>query len=166
MVEDIWDELEDKFGVNAIRITPYPHFSWQIGEEYDVLSLKQSLEEIALNQPAFTVQTTGLGLFSGEKPVLFIAVVKSPELMAFHRRIWDALLPITNGAHPYYSPQNWVPHISIVYEDLTAENIGGILKLLSFRPYYWEFQVENLSFIYEPAGVCGTLQVNIPLRRN
>lgn len=165
-VEALWDELEAKHGMKGIRITPFPHFSWQIGEAYDFSALKTCLESIAASQPPFKVRTTGLGQFTGEHPVLFIPVVKSPELVNFHQRVWQALLPITTGASPYYSPENWIPHISIGYEDLNTQNIGAVMQELAFRTFNWEFEVDNLSFIYEPSGFTGTLQVTIPLQRS
>lgn len=164
MVEAIWDELQEKHGLTGIRITPYPHFSWQIGEEYDIQKLQSALMDIAQHQAPFSVKTTGLGFFTGERPVMFIPVVKSPQLQAFHSQVWQALLPVTKGASPYYSPENWAPHISLAYEDLTPGNIGKVAKAFAFRSYNWEFLVDNLSFIYEPSGVTGTLQVTISLK--
>lgn len=163
-VEALWDELEENFGLRGIRVTPFPHFSWQIGEEYDTAALQEALTRLSASQPPLQVSTTGLGLFTGERPVLFIPVVKSPQLAAFHQALWEALEPITIGASPYYSPQNWMPHISLVYDDLTAENMGVVLKSLACRTFNWEFTADNLSFIYEPSGVTGTIQVNIMLK--
>lgn len=164
LVEAIWDELEARHGLTGIRITPYPHFSWQIGEGYDVPALQSALEQIAARQAPFNVNTTGLGFFTGERPVMFIPVVKSPQLLAFHQQVWDTLLPITKGASLYYSPQNWMPHISLAYEDLTPKNIGKVMKSMAFQTFNWQIEVNNLSFIYEPEGVKGTLQVTIPFR--
>lgn len=165
MVETLWNELEERHGLRGIRVTPYPHFSWQIGETYDVPALKTALERLAAQTQPFTVHTTGLGIFTGERPVLFIPVVKSPELQRFHQQVWDALLPLTQGVSLYYSPKQWSPHISLAYEDLTPKNIGKAMKDMAFRSFNWEFLVDNLSFIYEPAGSIGSLQVTIPFAK-
>ena len=34
-VESIWRELERDFGLTGIRVTPFPHFSWEGVEDYD-----------------------------------------------------------------------------------------------------------------------------------
>jgi len=99
-VERIWDSLEDHFGLNYVRITPIPHFTWQLGEGYqeeDVISL---LHELSLKQEPFEVCTQGLNHFKGESPILFIEVSKSPSLLGLHALIWDQLLPLTFEPSP------------------------------------------------------------------
>ena len=161
-VESAWKTLEDEVGLHGIRVTPYPHFSWQIAEDYDLEQLHSSLEQIAAKTKPFRVYTTGLGLFTGPRPVIFIAVVKTPELMRFHSRVWESALDTSKAASLYYSPEQWMPHISLAYEDVTPENIGVAMKKLAFQPYTWEMQVDNFAFIYEPKGVIGRLRFKIP----
>ena len=33
-VAQIWNMLEEQFGLTYIKITPIPHFTWQLGEGY------------------------------------------------------------------------------------------------------------------------------------
>lgn len=161
-VESIWQSLENELGLRGIRVTPYPHFSWQIAEDYDLDRLQPILEQIASHTKPFPAYTTGIGLFTGVRPVIFISLVKTPELMRFHSLVWERVLGTSTAASPYYSPENWVPHISLAYEDVTRENIGEVMKKLAFRSYSWEMQVDNLAFICEPQGVIGQLRFKIP----
>ena len=46
LVEEIWQELEIECGLKGIYITPMPHFSWQIAEDYDWDALEIALQEI------------------------------------------------------------------------------------------------------------------------
>jgi 2'-5' RNA ligase len=161
-VESTWQTLESEMGLRGIRVTPYPHFSWQIAEDYDLDRLQPILEEIASQTKPFPAHTTGIGLFTGPRPVIFIAVVKTPELMQFHSLVWERILGTSTAASPYYSPEIWVPHISLAYEDVTSENVGEVMKKLAFQSYTWEMQVDNFAFIYEPQGVIGRLRFKIP----
>jgi 2'-5' RNA ligase len=161
-VEQLWQSLENDIGLKGIRVTPYPHFSWQIAEDYDLERLKPLLEQIASQTQPFPAHTSGIGVFSGERPVIYIALVKTPELMRFHSVVWDYTLGASNAASPYYSPENWVPHISLAYGDVTIENIGAAIKKLAFQSYAWEMQVDNFAFIYEPQGATGKIRFKIP----
>jgi len=156
-VESLWDELESQFGLKGIRVTPFPHFSWQIGEEYDLPALKLVLSTVAKQTKPFPVTATGVGIFSGPNPVIFIPVIKSPQLVRFHQQVWKALMNTGQGFSDYYSPQNWVPHISLAYMDVNQQNISGVTQHLAFQSLYWEFEVNNFTYIYEPDGMVGKI---------
>jgi 2'-5' RNA ligase len=157
-VEDLWNELEDTFGLRGIRVTPYPHFSWQIAGEYDFAALEAAIGRITAETPPFNVRTAGLSLFTGPRPVLYIPVVKDEPLLKLHARIWEAALAASQDASPYYSPPAWMPHISLAYEDLTPENIGAVMEALAFRSFAWEMTIDNIALIYEPDGETGALK--------
>lgn len=163
-VEGIWQDLEDDFGLAGIRVTPYPHFSWQIAETYDVEALARIAQTIAAESRPFLVRTSGLGLFSGPRPVIYIPVVKTAELLAFHAQVWERCQSAAQGLSPFYSPDQWMPHISLAYTDVTESNIGPVLRWLAFVPFQWEFTVDNLAFIEEPAGEVGRLAFQVPFQ--
>jgi len=156
-VEGLWKELEEE-GLHGVWVTPYPHFSWQVAETYAEEDLAQTLRELARQTAPFDVHTAGLGLFGGEQPVLYIAVVKSPELMAFHQRLWTALAPLSQGLIPYYAPPNWMPHITLACTDLGRQNIGAVMRRLLGRDYHWQFTVDQMVCVYEPQGTVGVLR--------
>ena len=163
-VESIWRKLENEFGLQGIQVTPYPHFSWLIGEDFPNDQLLTTMQEIAHNAASLTVNTTGLAIFPGEKPVLFIPVVKTEKMFKLHEHIWDRFQEFGKGISPLNSPDNWVPHISIGYQDITQHNIGEILKTFAFQEFNWEMKINNLSFIYETEGSIGKLQHQMKFR--
>ncbi|MEJ2706444.1 MAG: 2'-5' RNA ligase family protein [Anaerolineales bacterium] len=159
-VQQIWDELEQECGLEGIRVTPYPHFSWQIAADYDMHKLRQVMENIAANTTPFNVFTTGLGIFTGSKPVIFVPLVKSTQLMNFHDLVWESVKSLGRDISPYYDPSSWIPHISLAYEDVDESNISAVINKLVFETYNWEISVDNISLIYEPEGEIGKLKYN------
>jgi 2'-5' RNA ligase len=162
-VEKIWGELEEEFGLTGIKVTPYPHFSWNIAEEFDIESLKSTLLAITENLHPVEIRTTGIGLFTGSNPVIFIPVVKDAELVRLHTTIWKQIQPISKGLSPYYSPNAWMPHISLAYEDVDSSNLPRVVDKLAFGSYNWEMTIDNISFIYEPDGQIGSLMFQLDL---
>ena len=156
-VETLWGELEQRFDIRGIYVTPYPHFSWQIGTHYPQDVLQQAVKGMALQTQSFQIRTTGIGIFTGETPVIFIQVVKDTILQKTHQSLWEHLEGVGENISPYYHPSRWMPHISLAYGDVTGENIGEILKWLAFQDFNWEMNVDNVSFIYEPDGMIGEL---------
>jgi len=121
LVEEIWRELENDCGLTGILVTPFPHFSWQIAEDYDWDPLQQIVVEITAETQPFTVWAAGLGLFTSANPVIYLPVVRTKALSELHEKIWTRLKPISTKASPFYAPENWMPHISLAYADLTPE---------------------------------------------
>jgi hypothetical protein len=85
-----------------------------------------------------------LGIFTGEHPVLYLPMVKSVEMIALHREIWDQVQPYSKESQLYYSPPLWVPHISLAVKDLTEANLGCAVKEISFDSIELFIQVNNL----------------------
>ena len=157
-VTDLWDELEEKHGLTGIKVTPYPHFSWQIAEDYDLEKLQKIVQETTSESAPLKVHTGGIGIFTGPNPVIFISVVKSQALMKLHARIWERAGKAGRNISSLYSPNTWMPHISLAYEDVNQSNIAAVMNELFFRSFSWEMSIDNIAFIYEPTGTIGELK--------
>lgn len=162
-VLEIWSDLETKFGLTGIKVTPFPHFSWQVAEDYEWDILKEKMEELCESIPTFLVKTSNLGLFSGKSLIVFIAVVKDLNLINIHENIFNSVESVAKSIVPYYHPDVWVPHISLAYSDVTEDNIGDIMKYLASRDFNWEIKIDNLSLIYERTGSLGQLKYEFKL---
>jgi 2'-5' RNA ligase len=143
-VETLWRVLDEICGLKGVQITPVPHFSWQIVEGYNQDALLVVLADIAKKTKPFTAHTTGLGIFSGEMPVIYIPVVKDAVLLRFHEMLWEQTREMATGISPYYTPENWIPHITLAHGDVDHQNIHCALEKLAFRTYNWEFVVDHL----------------------
>lgn len=164
-VEDIWNELETEHGLTGIKVTPYPHFSWQIAEDYDLDDLKNILHELTENTAPFEIHTSGIGIFTGHKPVIYIPVVKSVPLMKLHARIWQMTKDTGRHISNLYSPETWMPHISLAYEDVDEANIAAVMENLFFRSFSWAMTIDNIAFIYEPNGEIGQLKFQFEFKQ-
>ena len=162
----LWRELEDEISLHGIRVTPHPHFSWQIAREYQLEELEGIIRRLAGSIAPFTVRTTGIGLFSGPRPVIYISVVKDKTLLNLHEQIWGTTQPAGQGVSLHYSPQSWMPHISLAYEDLDADNLPRAVNKLAFRSFNWEMTIDNIALVYEPEGQTGGLHFRYELTGN
>jgi len=161
-VETIWDRLEQRCGLTGIRVTPYPHFSWQIAEGYDFDRLEAAIQRVATRTEPFAVKTAGLGIFSGETPVVYLPVARNSRMAQLHDEIWQVANGIGTGVSEYYNDDNWAPHISLAYGDVDRQTLPEILDELAFESFGWEFEVDNISLIVEPEGQVGQLRWRIP----
>lgn len=149
LVEALWAELEREFSVRGVYVTPYPHFSYQVASLYDVERLEPILRGIAAQSIPFQIGASGLGIFTGPHPVLYIPVVRNSQLNQFHQQVCSAISETASGVQSYYYPDYWMAHITIGFADITCDNIGPIIQFLSERDFNWDITVNNLAFIYD-----------------
>ena len=151
-VESIWRELKQRFGVGRPEATSVPHFSYHVAPTYDIEQLKVVLVETAVTTPPFTVQATGIGIFPGELPVLYIPVARTPALQALHTALWPKLEAVSQDSLDYYAPNNWFPHITLGHNDITPAQLGPIVTWLNRQALAWDIQVTNLTLLHDPGG--------------
>lgn len=156
-IRSLWRLLEGECGLRGIRMTPIPHFSWHVAEEYSSVELRAALEQVCAGQKFFRVKTAGLGIFGGGEPVIYIALVKNEAMRRLHRKIWRFARRIATSPSPYYDPDSWIPHITLAHSDVNADNIGCALKQLAFRSLDFEFEVNNLAIVYQHEERVGRL---------
>ena len=150
-VKEIWSELEARFGLRGVQEFPYPHVSFQISEGYSLETIKTRMRDTVSRFKPIQVQTAGLGLFVKPSPVLYIPVVRATSLDRIHRLLWKAFPPL-NGDGGHYSPNQWMPHITLAVGDLKAEMLPQVTQLLAERDFHWKITLDNLAFASQSAA--------------
>ena len=163
-VRSIHASLESACGLKGIRLFPYPHFSWVGAEDCALEKLEAVVEKLAATIPPLTVTTTGLGLFTGKEPVIYISILKTLELIQVHQKIWNATRSDVEHLHPYYAPDQWAPHITLALQDVTENNLGCAMQQLSFQSFEMVIQVNNLAVVYQEEGKVGEFGKEYPLK--
>ena len=162
LLKDLWRDLEADCGLAGVNLTPLPHFSWQTASQYDFDRLQPLLKNISREAQPFFVRTTGLGVFSGELPVVYIPVVKDPAIVGFQARLWKQVIPTAIGISSHYEPEIWVPHITLAYGDVNRFKLGCAMEKLAFQPFNWEVQVDHLALVFQYSGQVGEIDSIYP----
>jgi 2'-5' RNA ligase len=146
-VRNLWTELEGDFGVTPQYVHPFTHFSFHVADDYDVDELRPALEHLLKEHGPFTVSTGGLGIFTGQRPVLFVPVVRNPELDALHSAIWSRCTAEFGVSLPYYAPDSWIPHITLAQGPSAADHFPDVVRAMTRREFAWRLIVDNLAVI-------------------
>lgn len=147
--QDLWEQLEETFGLSPVHSTVPPHFTWQAAQSYDFERLDGLLAQISSEWKPFPLTTAGIGMFTGRRPLLYIHIVKTARLLQFHNRLWQAAQAAGETFNPQFLPENWLPYIGLTAGGLNETNITEVLKFLSFRPFTWEMSIDNLTVLYQ-----------------
>lgn len=150
-INDLIKSLETEFGLNDVQATPEPHLTYQIVEPADLAVLKAALRAITVTTRPFLAHATGLGMFPGDNPVIYIPVLRSDALNALHHRVLDVAGPLCSRTDKFSGPELWLPHVSLALHDTTPEVLGPVLRFLNTQTYNMELEINNLTLL-RPEG--------------
>lgn len=151
----IWQKLNTKCNLVTANEVSFIHLSWQGAVAYQNEPAKSSIQQISAQTHPFTIKVSGVGIFTGADPVLYLNVVKNRELMDLHELLWDKLSPFGEEMNSYYGPKDWVPHITLLYGTLLPEDLTCAVTELMYEPLDLELAIDNLALIFMRDGTVG-----------
>jgi 2'-5' RNA ligase len=160
-VVEIWSDLQREFGLHGLPGERYPHVSYHVAQSYDATALERALPPVMRKAAPFRMRTTGLGIFTAAQPVLFVPVVRGPELAQLHAALWAAATPTAAGLVEVYGAETWVPHITLAYGDLNMAQLPDVVRFLNGRDFDWEIPVDSI-FVVAGAGSEGERRMRFP----
>lgn len=147
--QELWCELENRCSISGLKRTQIPHFSWQTAESYEFDPLREELANIAKNTRPFKFRTSGLGIFpNADRKILFLNIVKDRNLLDLHEMIWENTILYGHQVNMLYSPDNWVPHISLNLNALGDDEFTCAINELCSRALDFEFTVEKIGLLF------------------
>lgn len=146
-VENLWHELEHRFGIRGSHATPFPHVSYHIANSYQPEQLASALEQFAQESMPFTIFTSGLGVFTGDLPVIYIPVVRSPALSEIQSRLWSLADPFSSDSVPYYDSKSWLPHITLGHSATADGQLAKAVEWLAGQPLSWQIEIDNVALL-------------------
>ena len=117
-VESLWDQMEREFGVAKGYPGAMPHFTIHLAAEYNLDATRVIVGQVARAQRPFTVPTSGLGVFTGEMPILYIPVIRTRTLDELHSRL---------------------------YQELAPQVLPALLEWLAHQPLSWQLEAATLA---------------------
>ena len=146
-VSDLIDDLQQKFGLSTVKMTPYPHVTWFTAEMEDLTHLKEILYDFTERAQPFSIHTTGLGIFPGPAPVIYIPVLRTQPVNLYHTQLLRRVTGQCEEMGPYYNPDSWMPHITLAVGDTTPGILGSVLEFLNTRTFNWTINIDNLAIL-------------------
>lgn len=147
----LWFKLRNLCGLKAIYDLPTPHLTWFAAEDLDVQSSTPIIDNLAERNCGFATQSFGLGVFTGVRPVLYLPLVKTQEMIDIHNQVWEEIPAFAKQTNRYYEPLYWMPHITLAVNDLSSENLTCALDTLAFETLDILVSVDNMIVVAQGA---------------
>ncbi|MBD2480545.1 2'-5' RNA ligase family protein [Planktothrix sp. FACHB-1365] len=124
------------------HITLQPPFKWLIE---DLTTLEHHLTTFALNSSPIPITLSGFNAFPPR--VLFVNVIKTPELINLQQALMNDLEQQLNIVHEVSKKRSFSPHITVAFKDLTPTAFKTAWPEFAQRPIYFEFTVSELTLL-------------------
>lgn len=147
LVERLWSDLAERFGVQPVAARPLPHLSLHVASRYDVPAVRRALRPLAATSAPVSVRATGLGVFAGPPAVIYVPVVRDRSLNDLHARLWPVVNPLAAAPSDYYAPDRWLPHLTLAFEPLPPAEVGRLVAHLLAQPPDWKIRLDRLAVI-------------------
>ena len=147
VVKDLWGRLREACGLMAIYELPTPHFTWYVAEGLDVPAVESIIAELSVRTRQLTSYVFGFGIFSGERPVFYLPLVKSQAMIDLHNQIWSQAVACSQLPNRYYAPDFWLPHITLAINDITKESLACALESVAFERVEMTVSADNLIVV-------------------
>ena len=155
-VRQIWDRFEAHCGFTGMNSTPLPHLSWVGADSFLFQPVEEGLRSLSAEVTGpLKIITSGIGIFTGPNPVVYISVVKSPALFNLHRIIWETARPFAVVVNRHYHPDRWIPHITLAYHPLEPSQFGCAISDVAFQRISLEIELTSLAVITNNQGQGG-----------
>ncbi|NER97925.1 MAG: 2'-5' RNA ligase family protein [Symploca sp. SIO1B1] len=124
------------------HITLQPTFEWN----HDALTvLEQSLRSFAEIHTPISITLKGFGAFAPK--VIYIDVLKSPELMNLQGELMAYLQVSLGIVHPNAHSRPFHPHLTVAFRDLTKQNFQLAWPEFEHRQLEYEFTASELTLL-------------------
>jgi 2'-5' RNA ligase len=124
VVRDAADVVETVHGLGDRH-----HISLAVYDELPSTPAVAALRRLAAAVPSLTVTLANIGVFPGERSVLFVSPVVTRDLLALHQRTHRLFARFAGAGWEYYRPGAWVPHVTIAMNLLQSAAGAAVGRL-------------------------------------
>ena len=124
------------------HITLQPPFEWQLEE---LPALEQKLQEFAQTQAPIPITLNGFGAFRPR--VIYINVLKTPELLGGQKDLMNYLESSLSIIDPVSKNRPFAPHLTVAFRDLSKQNFRKAWSEFEQRKLHFEFTVFQLTLL-------------------
>lgn len=133
------------------------HLSWVVCQQIKEKKLVKDLQNISEHQSVLKISSGGMGIFCGEKPKITLNLARNKKIARLHSKIWNKCQPHMTGIKQYYSPDLWMPHITLIQDGFSKQDYAEFLNKSIYTPFEIEIPITNLAVLFQDDKNAGML---------
>lgn len=143
----LWSIAEKKYNSKDVQSFDHPNLGFQGGQCENISSLKRDMLDLSSTIAPFEIVVNGFGYFEHPTNVIYLKVIKTEKLKRLHKNINDLLSEHCSNIFEFYTPENWIPHITVAMNDLTNENFKHFKENLVEQTPFFTHKVSYLQLV-------------------
>lgn len=124
------------------HITLQPPFEWEFS---NVSSLEEQLQKFSQTQ--FTLSITLDGFAAFKPRVIYMNVLKMPDLLLMQKDLMFHLESELQIVDPVSKSRPYTPHLTVAFRDLTKPNFHQAWAEFQTKELYFEFSIDRLTLL-------------------
>jgi 2'-5' RNA ligase len=154
-----WDVFEKDYNSIGVRSFDHPNLGFQGGGSSNIDILKAELVNLCNNITPFEVIVDGFGYFEAPSKVVYLQVRKTNQLIEIHKEINRFLSKNCISTFQLYTPEYWVPHITLAMDDLSETSFDTFKNKQKNYSLTFNQKISNLALVeFKDNGVVELLQ--------
>ncbi len=150
-VKRLWKLFEKQYNSIGVQTFNHPNITFQGGEVTDIKLLTSEFRDLATEIKPFKIEVDGFGSF--DKRVIYLRVKKSRDIARINEVIDQRLKSYHVTVFEEYSPERWIPHITVAMDDLVENEFDKAWSSLSGVKFGFEQKLHNLCLVKRyPSG--------------
>jgi hypothetical protein len=154
-IRGLWQAIDDA-GLPSpmLDLNFPPHLTMMVCQEMDLDGLRAALPNYIATHPPMPISFSGIGIFTGPEPVVYLSVTANRALFDLHANFWRVASPFNRGESVYYRPGMWVPHVTLSQGRQDGKTVEVLQALLRARvPQYGLLRdLVIAEFAHSPTG--------------
>jgi 2'-5' RNA ligase len=142
-----WNLFETEYASIGVQSFDHPNLGFQGGSCSNIDSLKDDMSNLCDSISPFEVIVEGFGFFESPSKVVFLKVKKKDELIELHKKINNFLAKCCENLFEFYTPENWVPHITLAMDDLSETGFNNFKERHKDNLPSFKQTISNLALV-------------------
>jgi 2'-5' RNA ligase len=142
-----WNVFETEYNSIGVQSFDHPNLGFQGGSCSNIDKLKDELSNLSVVLYPFEIIVEGFGFFEAPSKVVYLKVLKTDELINLHKKINNSLAICCENLFQFYTPENWVPHITLAMDDLSETSLVNFKE--RYKDYSHDFKqtISNFALV-------------------
>jgi|GEM_PF-3907950 len=151
LLHDEYRLAYESLEAGAHKRASVPRLSYHVAGSYNWNGVIDALDEIGGHFGPFDIVADAVAIFESIPAVVYLTVSDPEHLRELQRFVFDRVARHSHSPDEYYTPQAWVPHVTIA-SGIDPQEASKLAQSLRSKKLHWKIRIDNIAFMSVDRG--------------